>query len=1331
MNKLSKICGTNTHIALFGSGNSIHDLSQEDFQIIKSNAFVITLNYAPIHLKGHLNIWSDRKVSDFLQQHYSDKPKDCLLLAQEGRVPAPFKHKIDYWFNRKKENLQGNYTIVWALQLLQKYFPEKSILLFGVDLYAEKKSKVKWYDEYTDYDFKKRGLKYNAAVKLNQCGFQITQFVKKENVYNCNLESRLRHFEKKDWREILKMKILHLCPSSLAGAPVHLSKILNKYSCCESKTILKNQFRNKGMNQLRWDYDIVSPSSQQLDDAIAWADVIHHHRAIYPRLIKNKPSILQFHSPANGYVPEQTHKEFNGRKLVIAQYHPRFYTDAVVVPNMIDIWDTQFQPEEKSKNAVHVFYSWASERTGGWSDKGSKKTIGILNKIKKKYGDQVVIQVMNNRSYADCMAWKRKAHICIDECVTGSYHLQSLEGCAVGAVTFNNIDDQTLGFMSKVNGQNHHPFVKTNLEGLYDKLCYFIEHREELNEKGLLSRKWMEENWNPENLVHHFLRAYSEVLRSNQITMKDAIPQSYPKKSNDNIIINALKNDGTHEKVGKSESLNEEPLNIKSVSQTKSILSTNGKSIQELHQKYTGQDIYIFGTGPSLFNVNPEDYKDKICFGINYSFEIMPYMDYVFVHVIEVYEKVKKLINNEKLILPDTLVRQFIPNAKNTKSPHRIQTSNDKAYIYSLQNPYEKNIHNKHVNLTANTSMFCWSTTTHSAIHLAAYMGARNVYLLGVDYKLYANNKVHFYSKYCSTFSQQKWQANAKHRKGDLWLAKALKEVGINLENLSQQVTSAEFKLIKKATPILGETNKNDLNNVLLEKTPLGTERPKKLASKENEDLLSICITTFNRSKVLLPNNRYLNLLPNCLESIASSVRSEDNIEVIISDFGSTDWILEEWVGSVLKNIPFRIVQVKEVFNKGRGRNIAADCANGNYLFFLDADMVIDRNVLEKGLQFLKHKEVYFPMCFYYLNGEHTKGFWCQGKGNVFISKELFNEAGKWPCPPKYINNLDEDLLFFKWVKQTKAKTVVEKEENFFHQYHPGWSVDLVFKRHKNLIFESPKVAKKNNNRFNIHISDYKKTNGFILPKRKLNVTVNHTEFKVLEHFFYKHHRDLKWEIYTYKIFQHYLKKDCSYIDIGTWIGPTILYATEIGVKSIFGVEANPNTFKMVVENCKLNNIQAEILNLCILDKKGYTQFGNKNKNNSTSDLSSISSIDGSSWEIPTLSLCQYLNHYCPNDWNFVKIDIEGAETYLWKDLEKLSRREHTIIYLSLHPPFWKDKNSDADKLLSVFKLYKIRDLHRMELTLDKLEKMMKSDQVKPNWGTKYGNFFEIILESK
>lgn len=774
------------YIALFGSGSSVHDLNDKSFDLIKSQAFVITINYAPIHLQGHLNMWSDRRVSDFLEKHYSTNPKNTLLLTQKHRVSGKLKTKIDYFFSRRDENLKGNYTIVWALQLLQKYFPDKVILLFGVDMYTQNEE-GKWYDRYTDYDKSKRGKAYNINSKLDQCARQITQYCQKDKVINCNPKSQLSYFEKKDWESFFRLKVLHLCSTPLAGAPSHLSKIINKYTACESVAVLKNDLKGAKVNQLRWDYDVTSPSRSRLQELVDWADIVHFHRKVYPVDIGSKTNLIQYHSPPRGYKPGHTDSPFNGKKLVIAQYHPRYYTDAFIVPNLIDIWDELYLPGKKSNQVVKIFYSWATEIKRGWSDKGSQKTIQILDQIKQKYGKRVEIKIMNNQPYSICMREKQTAHICIDECVTGSYHLQSLEGCSVGALTFNNIDDPTQSYLTKVTGQAEHPFLKTNLQNLFDHLCYYIENSDKLAKAGQEARHWMEQHWNPKNLVHRYLKAYYDVLHFGKI-QTETTKEEFTRRTGQVEKKSIPKTIQKRPKIVKPEKVKPYSKNLRERPATPGNTLAIGKKIFSLFQQFQNKDIYIFGNGPSLFQINPEDYKDKICFGINFSFEFMPYMDYIFVHVIETYQAIQKVVDNRKLVLPDTLVRQWYRDSNKNIKPNRIQTQNEKAYIYPCQNPAERNINKKHVLLEKGTEIFTWSTTTHSAIHLAAYMGAKNIFLIGVDYQLFPNGKVHFESKYSSIYGTQNWNANRKHRQGDLWLANQLKMQGVSLINLSDKI---------------------------------------------------------------------------------------------------------------------------------------------------------------------------------------------------------------------------------------------------------------------------------------------------------------------------------------------------------------------------------------------------------------------------------------------------------------------------------------------------------------------------------------------------------------
>ena len=213
-----------------------------------------------------------------------------------------------------------------------------------------------------------------------------------------------------------------------------------------------------------------------------------------------------------------------------------------------------------------------------------------------------------------------------------------------------------------------------------------------------------------------------------------------------------------------------------------------GRPIAELHQHYKGKDIYIFGTGPSLLNIQPDEFQQQVCFGVNFAFEHMPHIDYHFAHVVEVYEALKHQVDPSHLVLSETLVHQWYRNPKKRKHTGRIAANCPEALVYPLQDPAERQLGRKHVSLDIGARMFTWSTTTHSAIHVAAYMGAQRIFLIGMDYLPFASGSVHFNSAHFRDYGQQEWNAFRKHQQGDEWLAQQLKRAhGIEVINLSRQ----------------------------------------------------------------------------------------------------------------------------------------------------------------------------------------------------------------------------------------------------------------------------------------------------------------------------------------------------------------------------------------------------------------------------------------------------------------------------------------------------------------------------------------------------------------
>jgi hydroxymethylpyrimidine pyrophosphatase-like HAD family hydrolase len=202
------------YISIFASGHSVLDIPKEDIKKIKEKSFVITMNYASSHFKEDeydMLMFSDKKVSQWLKQAYKDRKKAALWVSRKQafsggntRIPREIWNQLDYTFDNNKNGLKGNYTLPWLIQLINKHFPEKTILLFGVDMKAESKDNAKFYDKKIKWDREKRGKSYDINKKLNQCKEQLKKYCINKNIINCNLNSSLELYPKQDWKEILK-----------------------------------------------------------------------------------------------------------------------------------------------------------------------------------------------------------------------------------------------------------------------------------------------------------------------------------------------------------------------------------------------------------------------------------------------------------------------------------------------------------------------------------------------------------------------------------------------------------------------------------------------------------------------------------------------------------------------------------------------------------------------------------------------------------------------------------------------------------------------------------------------------------------------------------------------------------------------------------------------------------------------------------------------------------------------------------------------------------------------------------------------------------------------
>jgi FkbM family methyltransferase len=219
------------------------------------------------------------------------------------------------------------------------------------------------------------------------------------------------------------------------------------------------------------------------------------------------------------------------------------------------------------------------------------------------------------------------------------------------------------------------------------------------------------------------------------------------------------------------------------------------------------------------------------------------------------------------------------------------------------------------------------------------------------------------------------------------------------------------------------------------------------------------------------------------------------------------------------------------------------------------------------------------------------------------------------------------------------------------------------------------------------------------------------------------------WEEDTWNVFSRYLRPDQIFLDVGAWVGPTVLFAATLGASRIVAVEANPATAMHLTTTVGMNPSLSErvvVVNACVSNCRGKVPFGNADGSHSTS---SASSLRGHGFEVEAVRLGDLISQNGLENIAFLKIDIEGAELPIAEDLRLLSKRRNLAVHLSLHPPFWERMGDPAD-LWRVLESFRLETPQGTPITVAQVIARCTANDPYPIWGTPYGNFFEIVLLS-
>jgi FkbM family methyltransferase len=323
----------------------------------------------------------------------------------------------------------------------------------------------------------------------------------------------------------MELKVLHLALTPLAGAPIRIVTALNAFTGIQARLINLNP-RAYGTRTYPEDIDF-STQPDLARDLIESADLIHLHHWIdlahnpFGVDLRGKRVIRQFHShPA--WIARHAGVDVEAviadplPQLVIAQFHERFYPRARPVPNLLNAADLQASaaaavvaPPGAPLRVAYQPTVDTSALQQRWDTKGKPETLTWLQRIAANL--PLEIDCAGDLPYSEALARKARADVVLDELVTGSYHLSSLEGLALGKPTFAYLDARMVAVLAALTGSSALPWINTHLTTVEGPLRDLHADPALRAEIGAAGRAWIERHWDSAKLIQHFVSAYRDV----------------------------------------------------------------------------------------------------------------------------------------------------------------------------------------------------------------------------------------------------------------------------------------------------------------------------------------------------------------------------------------------------------------------------------------------------------------------------------------------------------------------------------------------------------------------------------------------------------------------------------------------------------------------------------------------------------------------------------------------------------------------------------------------------------------------------------------------------
>ena len=292
------------------------------------------------------------------------------------------------------------------------------------------------------------------------------------------------------------MKLTIFSKSPLAAAPWELYQALKKYTTLHVSLI--NRFTRYTDGRTFPHHLLLASNNGAAMRVLQESDVWHIHNYLMPQLVMMKKSqkvIAQFHSLPRLGNWEQL-MNFADVCYTVRQPNQEREYKLKGLPNIIDP-DKYFPIRRKSPIKI-AFAPSTRVAIGHPASKGYTQVKVVLDRIAGKR--DVKISWIEGIAYSENLNLKQRAHILIDDVVTGNWHRTSLEGMCFGCAVLNKVAKS--------------PFVYATIHTLEERLLWLVDNPAILNDFQERSRLWVLQHWHAMDMVKEYVEVYKEVLNA-------------------------------------------------------------------------------------------------------------------------------------------------------------------------------------------------------------------------------------------------------------------------------------------------------------------------------------------------------------------------------------------------------------------------------------------------------------------------------------------------------------------------------------------------------------------------------------------------------------------------------------------------------------------------------------------------------------------------------------------------------------------------------------------------------------------------------------------------